>query len=82
MVTSPSARENPEDAQGPAIQRDADAVRPVIVGTVIAALTFVVLLTQRTWLDDRDAQWWIGAAVAATVLGLIGVVLVTRRRKP
>jgi NADH:ubiquinone oxidoreductase subunit 6 (subunit J) len=59
--------------------RDADAVRPVIVGTVIAALTFVVLLTQRAWLDERDAQWWIGAAGAATVLGLIGIVLVTRR---
>lgn len=61
--------------------RDGDAVRPVVVGTVLAALTLVVLLTQRTWLDERDAQWWIGAAAAATVLGLIGVMLVLRQRR-
>jgi hypothetical protein len=61
--------------------RDADAVRPVIAGTVLAGLVFVVLLTQRTWLDARDAGWWIGAAAAATALGLIGIVLVTRRAR-
>jgi hypothetical protein len=61
--------------------RDADAVRPVIVGTAIAAVTFVVLLTQRARLEERDAQWWIGAAGVASVLGLIGIVLVTRRAR-
>jgi hypothetical protein len=64
----------------PSTARDADAVRPVIVGTAVAALTTLVLLTQRAWLDERDAEWWIGAAAVATVLGLIGVALVTRRR--
>jgi integral membrane sensor domain MASE1 len=48
---------------------------------VIAAVTFVVLLTQRARLEERDAQWWIGAAGAACVLGLIGIVLVTRRAR-
>jgi hypothetical protein len=74
--------DSPHEPGGvPSTSRDANAVRPVIAGTLVAAVALLVLLTQRDRLAEDDATWWIGVAAVATVLGLIGIVLVTRRIK-
>jgi fatty acid desaturase len=60
--------------------RDADAVRPVTVGTVLWAIAFVALLAIKPTLDDHDATWWLWVPVAGFVLGLAGIVATRRRR--
>jgi hypothetical protein len=69
------------DARGSVdnLPSDADAVRPVTVGTVLWLIALVVLVLNRDALTENDAQWWIGAAAAGAALGVLGIV-VTRSR--
>ena len=74
--------DSPREPGGvPSTSRDADAVRPVIAGTLVAAVALLVLLTQRDRLAQDDSTWWIGVAAVAALLGVIGIVLVARRIK-
>jgi len=58
--------------------RTADGVLAVSLGTVLWALGFVVLwATGARFGDDPD---WLAVCVAGTLLGLMGLVFVTRRR--
>ena len=60
--------------------RDADAVRPVTVGTVIWVVAGLVLLTRTSQLRNDGHLWWLGACAAGSILGLIGILVVRRRR--
>jgi hypothetical protein len=64
----------------PTSPRDADAVRPVTVGTVLWIIAGLVLLTRTSQLRDQGHLWWLGACAAGSILGLIGIFVVRRRR--
>lgn len=59
---------------------DDDAILPVSLGTAAWAVILVVLLTQRTRLDEAGTQWWIGAAAVGVISGALGVVFLRWRR--
>jgi hypothetical protein len=59
---------------------DVDAVRTVQVGTAVWALALVVTLVAKDALVDDGRGWWIWTCVAGVVLGLMGIVITTRRR--
>ncbi|HEX5017116.1 MAG TPA: DUF2530 domain-containing protein [Actinomycetes bacterium] len=59
---------------------DVDAVRTVQVGTALWAVALVVTFVFRDELKDADREWWIWACIAGFLLGLIGIVITTRRR--
>ena len=59
---------------------DVDAVRTVQVGTGLWAVALVVTLLMREQLSDDGHEWWIWTCVAGLLLGLVGVVITTRRR--
>ena len=51
------------------------------VGTALWAVAFVVLLVLRSRLRAHGHLWWLGTCAAGVVLGLAGLVYVTRRRR-
>ncbi|HVQ19001.1 MAG TPA: DUF2530 domain-containing protein [Actinomycetes bacterium] len=60
---------------------DVDAVRTVQIGTGLWAVALTAALIFRDQLVDDGRDWWIWTCVAGIVLGLMGVVITTRRRK-
>ena len=59
---------------------DVDAVRTVQVGTALWAVALVVCLVMRDDLVADGREWWLWTCVAGFVLGVIGVVITSRRR--
>lgn len=60
---------------------DVDGVNATIVGTAAWFVALVVLTVFfRGMLAAHDATWWIWVCVAGTVLGLIGLAYMLRRR--
>lgn len=60
---------------------DADGVNAVALGTIAWTVALVVLLLFfRQPLADADASWWIWVCAVGAVLGVMGLVYVTRRR--
>lgn len=57
-----------------------DGLRTAVVGTVAWAVAFVVLLVLRPRLEEHGHGWWVWTAAAGTLLGLVGLVLLRRRR--
>ena len=55
-------------------------VRTVLVGTVMWAVAFVVLLLLRNQLEESGRQWWLWTCVAGVGLGLLGYEYTRRRR--
>ena len=53
---------------------------PVVVGTVIWAVLFVVGLFLRPTLADDGRGWWVWSAAAGVGLGLIGYLYLRRRQ--
>lgn len=60
---------------------DVDGVGAVTVGTIAWAIVFIVLFFVRDTLAESDSQWWLSVAAAGVILGLIGLVYVTRRAR-
>jgi len=59
---------------------DLDAVRTVQVGTALWLVALVALTPFWSRLDDDGHLWWLWTCVAGVVLGVLGVVVTTRRR--
>jgi hypothetical protein len=59
---------------------DVDGVRAVTIGTVLWAIALIALLPFWSKLDDDGHLWWIATCAAGVVLGLLGLLYVTRRR--
>lgn len=68
-------------APAPAAGRSADAVLPVIVGTIGWAVALIVLIVLRPHLEASDSTWWIGAAAAGLITGLLATAFLVRRRR-
>ncbi|HXU98588.1 MAG TPA: DUF2530 domain-containing protein, partial [Jiangellaceae bacterium] len=68
--------------QGPPAVRalDVDGVRTVAVGTVLWAITFVVLALFRDDLDAQGVGWWLWTCLAGVGLGLLGLEYTRKRR--
>jgi hypothetical protein len=56
-----------------------DGVRVVTVGLLLWAVAAVVLLTQRSALEERGAQWWLWTCLAGLAVGA-GMLVFMRRR--
>lgn len=61
--------------------RDADAVRPLIVGTIGWAVAAFILLLRLDDLRANDREWWLAVCTIGFGLGLIGTWVVVRRRR-
>ena len=61
--------------------RDADAVRPLIVGTIAWAIAGLILLLRLDDLRANDREWWLAVCAIGFGLGLIGTWVVVRRRR-
>jgi Protein of unknown function (DUF2530) len=59
---------------------DVDGVRTVAVGTVLWAITFVVLVLFRDDLDAEGVGWWLWTCLAGVGLGLLGLEYTRKRR--
>ena len=59
---------------------DVDGVRTVAVGTVLWAITFVVLALFRDDLDAQGVGWWLWTCLAGVGLGLLGLEYTRKRR--
>jgi TRAP-type C4-dicarboxylate transport system permease small subunit len=53
----------------------------VQLGTLAWAITLIVLLISRSWLDETGRANWIWIAVSGIILGLLGFRYTTRRAK-
>lgn len=60
---------------------ETDMVRLVGFGTVAWAVAFGVLLLFRADLEDAGRLWWLGTCAAGFGLGLVGLYVVSRRRR-
>ncbi len=59
---------------------DVDGVQTVLVGTVLWAVAFVVLLFFRSELEEQGRAWWLWTALAGAGLGMLGFEYTRRRR--
>lgn len=53
----------------------------VAVGTGLWAVGLVVLLFLHDTLAKHDATWWYGVCIAGICLGLVGLLITSRRRR-
>lgn len=60
---------------------DVDAVRTMQVGTVLWAVALAATFVARDSLDADGRAWWIWTCVAGVGLGLLGLLVTTRRRR-
>jgi hypothetical protein len=58
-----------------------DEIKPVIVGTALFAVAFIVLLPFSATLRADGHMWWLGACAAGFGLGLVGIWHLRRRRR-
>jgi hypothetical protein len=71
----------PSRARRPAPEPlDADAVRPVAVGTVLWFAAFLVLLPFHRRLSDAGHELWLWTSLVGGGLGLLGLPLCLRQR--
>lgn len=82
----PSPASTPDDAEpartaGRTTIRDADAVRPLIGGTIGWAIAALIMLVRLDDLRANDREWWLVVCAIGFGLGLIGTWVVVRRRR-
>jgi hypothetical protein len=70
---APASRPQPEPVE-------VDAVRIVVIGTVLWFAAFLALLPFRARLADAGNEIWLWTCLAGGVLGLIGLPLALRHR--
>jgi len=60
---------------------DVDAVRPVVVGTIVWLVAALIEATQVLgWSTDRHI-WRLGICLGGAALGLLGALVVIRRKR-
>ena len=60
---------------------ETDGINLLYIGTFLFALTTFVIIYQPNWIDDKTQSVWLKVTIMGTVLGLIGLRIVKRRRK-
>jgi hypothetical protein len=60
---------------------ETDGINLLYVGTVLFVLATLVLIYQPDFIDDQTQTVWLRITIMGTILGLIGLRIVKRRRK-
>lgn len=60
---------------------ETDGINLLYVGTVLFALATFVLIYKPDFIDDQTQIIWLRITVMGTILGLIGLRIIKRRRK-
>jgi hypothetical protein len=60
---------------------ETDGINLLYVGTVLFVLATLVLIYQPDFIDDRTQTVWLRITIMGTLLGLIGLRVIKRRRK-
>ena len=60
---------------------ETDGINLLYVGTVLFVLATFVLIYQPDFIDDQTQMIWLRITIMGTILGLIGLRIVKRRRK-
>jgi len=60
---------------------ETDGINLLYVGTVLFALASLVLIYQPDFIDNQTQTVWLRITIMGTVLGLVGIRIVKRRRK-
>ena len=60
---------------------ETDGINLLYVGTVLFVLATFVLIYQPDFIDDQTQTVWLRITIMGTILGLIGLRIVKRRRK-
>ena len=60
---------------------ETDGINLLYVGTVLFVLATLVLIYQPDFIDDQTQTVWLRITIMGTILGLIGLRIIKRRRK-
>jgi hypothetical protein len=60
---------------------ETDGINLLYVGTVLFVLATLVLIYQPDFIDDQTQTIWLRITIMGTLLGLIGLRVIKRRRK-
>ncbi len=60
---------------------ETDGINLLYVGTVLFVLATLVLIYQPNFIDDQTQTVWLRITIMGTILGLIGLRIIKRRRK-
>jgi hypothetical protein len=60
---------------------ETDGINLLYVGTVLFVLATFVLIYQPDFIDDQTQTVWLRITIMGTILGLIGLRVIKRRRK-
>jgi hypothetical protein len=60
---------------------ETDGINLLYVGTVLFVLATFVLIYQPDFIDDQTQTIWLRITIMGTVLGIIGLRVIKRRRK-
>ncbi len=60
---------------------ETDGINLLYVGTVLFVLATLVLIYQPDFIDDQTQTVWLRITIMGTVLGIIGLRVIKRRRK-
>ena len=60
---------------------ETDGINLLYVGTVLFVLATFVLIYQPDFIDNQTQTVWLRITIMGTVLGLIGLRVIKRRRK-
>jgi Protein of unknown function (DUF2530) len=60
---------------------ETDGINLLYIGTFLFALATFVIIYQPNWIDDKTQSVWLKVTIMGTVLGLIGLRIIKRRRK-
>jgi hypothetical protein len=60
---------------------ETDGINLLYIGTFLFDLATFGIIYQPDWIDDQTQSVWLKVTMMGTVLGLIGLRIVKRRRK-
>jgi hypothetical protein len=60
---------------------ETDGINLLYIGTILFSLATFVLIYQPNFIDDQTQTVWLRSTIMGTMLGLIGVRIIKRRRK-
>ena len=60
---------------------ETDGINLLYIGTILFSLATFVLIYQPNFIDDQTQTVWLRITIMGTILGIIGLRVIKRRRK-
>ena len=60
---------------------ETDGINLLYIGTILFAFATLVLIYQPNFIDDQAQSVWLRITIMGTILGIIGLRVIKRRRK-